>query len=58
MKIKILPIWKQRLFVIPMFFIPLLLSGCWSAEEINNIAIMNAIGVDLNQAGEYEVTSV
>ncbi|AGK52593.1 Ger(x)C family spore germination protein [Bacillus sp. 1NLA3E] len=58
MKIKILPIWKQRLFVIPMFFIPLLLSGCWSAEEINNIAIMNAIGVDFNHAGEYEVTSV
>jgi spore germination protein KC len=41
-----------------MLFIPFLLSGCWSAKEIHNLAIVNAMGIDINDAGEYELTTV
>ncbi|MBB2479501.1 Ger(x)C family spore germination protein [Bacillus sp. APMAM] len=34
------------------FLITFLLSGCWSSREINNLAIINAMGVDQNEKGE------
>lgn len=36
----------------------LTLSGCWSVQEINNLAIINVMGIDQNDAGEVEVTAV
>jgi spore germination protein KC len=32
------------------------ITGCWSSNEINDLAIINMMGVDLNEKGEYEVT--
>jgi spore germination protein KC len=34
------------------------LTGCWSAHEISNIAIVNALGIDQNDQGQLEVTTV
>jgi spore germination protein KC len=47
--------WRKAFIV---FFIPFLLSGCWSSTEIHDIAITNMIGVDLNEAGDFEITAV
>ncbi|WP_318505305.1 Ger(x)C family spore germination protein [Bacillus sp. T3] len=49
---------KQRIIICLCFLITLLLSGCWSSTEIHEMAITNIIGIDVNDAGEYEVTAV
>jgi spore germination protein KC len=36
----------------------LLLTGCWSVQEIDNLAITNVIGIDQNEAGEVVVTAL
>lgn len=36
----------------------LILSGCWSSNEINDLAILNILGIDENEAGEIEVSAV
>jgi spore germination protein KC len=43
---------------IQMIFLTFLLSGCWSAHEIHNLRIVNAMGIDVNDAGEFEITTV
>lgn len=43
---------KTSIKIFLCFLITFLLSGCWSSKEINNIAIINAIGVDQNEKGE------
>lgn len=43
---------------ITLLLLPLLLSGCWSAVEIHDMAIANVMSIDINEAGEYEVTAV
>lgn len=50
--------WKQRLMLIQLFLSPFILSGCWSSVEIHDMAITNIMGIDLNDAGEFEVTAV
>lgn len=42
---------------VSLLLLPLLLSGCWSSVEIHDMAITNLIGIDINEAGEYEVTA-
>ncbi|MFD1017690.1 Ger(x)C family spore germination protein [Thalassobacillus hwangdonensis] len=34
----------------------LLLSGCWNSRELDQLGITVAIGVDLNEQGEYELS--
>ncbi|WP_164670172.1 Ger(x)C family spore germination protein [Virgibacillus doumboii] len=53
-------LFKRLPFLRPMAMLVtiLLLSGCWSAKEINNLAIINVIGIDENDTGEVEVTAV
>ena len=36
----------------------LLLTGCWNYQELNSIAISTAIGVDKNDDGKYEVSTM
>lgn len=48
----------QRLMILQLLFIPFLLSGCWSAKEIHDLGIINALGIDFNEAGEFEITTV
>lgn len=48
----------RRLFVIASFVVMLSLTGCWSAHEINDLATVNVIGIDENDAGQVEVTVV
>jgi spore germination protein KC len=36
----------------------MLLSGCWSAKEINQIAIVLSVGVDRTDDGQYVVTAL
>jgi spore germination protein KC len=40
-----------------MFLLPLF-SGCWSSREIDNLAIINVLGIDQNEAGEYVISTV
>jgi spore germination protein KC len=35
----------------------LFLSGCWSSTEVDNLAIINVLGIDVNQKGDYELTA-
>ena len=44
--------------ILQLLFIPFLLSGCWSAKEIHDLGIINALGIDFNDAGEFEITTV
>ncbi|HJV18118.1 MAG TPA: Ger(x)C family spore germination protein [Bacillales bacterium] len=48
----------HRLLIVPLLFLPLLLSGCWSAKEIHKLGIVNTMGIDVNDAGEFEITTV
>jgi spore germination protein KC len=50
--------WIRLLTIIQIIFLPFLLSGCWSAKEIHNLGIVNAMGIDVNDAGEFEITTV
>jgi spore germination protein KC len=43
--------------VILLLILTLSLTGCWSAHEIDELAIVDVIGVDENEAGELEVTA-
>lgn len=36
----------------------LLLGGCWSSHETNNLAIINALGIDRGKDGNYIVTMI
>lgn len=48
---------KYRVFkLLPLFILVSLLSGCWSSVEIHDIAFINAMAVDLNKSGEYDVS--
>ncbi|WP_408007678.1 Ger(x)C family spore germination protein [Pseudalkalibacillus sp. A8] len=43
---------KLRLVLIPAFSI-VLLTACWSKIELNELALVSAIGIDKNEEGEY-----
>ncbi|MBO1512448.1 Ger(x)C family spore germination protein [Metabacillus bambusae] len=48
---------KLRTCLILLFLLPLL-SGCWSSREIDNLAIINVLGIDQNEVGEYVISTV
>jgi spore germination protein KC len=50
--------WAQLLCLNILLVGILTLPGCWSVQEINNLAIVNVMGIDQNDAGEVEVTAV
>jgi spore germination protein KC len=48
----------KQLFCTCLFFSGMIvLTGCWSATEINDLAIIDVLGIDLNEGGEFEVTA-
>ena len=49
---------KSFLFFLLLCSVSFILSACWSAKELHNLAIINAMGIDLNDKGDYEVTVV
>lgn len=50
--------WVRGLYAIVLVFALLSLTGCWSSAEINDLAVVNVMGVDRNEDGQVEVTSV
>jgi spore germination protein KC len=50
--------WVRSLYTMALLVAVLSLTGCWSADEINNLATINVIGIDENDAGQVEVTTV
>ena len=44
--------------IITLFGLNSVLSGCWSAHEINKLSIVNVIGIDETDSGELKVTTV
>lgn len=41
------------IFLIPLLFI---MTGCWNYRELNQLAITTAIGIDLTEEGNYQVS--
>ncbi len=48
----------KQLMLIQLLIITFLLTGCWSAVEIDDMIFINALAVDLNKKGEYEITAI
>lgn len=44
---------KSTILIILLTFLPFTLSGCWSSKQITDIALISAIGIDLNDEGKY-----
>ncbi|MFC4617107.1 hypothetical protein ACFO4N_00025 [Camelliibacillus cellulosilyticus] len=49
--------WKRIVMGGCVILVSLTLSGCWSSTEVNNLAIINTIGIDENKAGEIELSA-
>lgn len=45
---------KKLLVLLSLF----LLTGCWNYQELNSVAISTAIGIDKNDDGKYEVSTM
>jgi spore germination protein KC len=50
--------WIRPLYSTVLIVVVLSLTGCWSANETNNLGIINVLGIDENDAGQVEVTAV
>ncbi|WP_427071724.1 Ger(x)C family spore germination protein [Lysinibacillus fusiformis] len=46
---------KKNLIVLPLIFLILILSGCWSKRELNDLALVAALGIDFID-GEYAIS--
>lgn len=47
---------KVPLLLAFLMFSSFSLAGCWSDHEINKLALINAMGIDRNDTGDFEVT--
>ncbi|HEX6922179.1 MAG TPA: Ger(x)C family spore germination protein, partial [Bacillales bacterium] len=50
--------WIRGFQIVILSFALLSLSGCWSASEINNLAIVNVMAIDQSDNGQVEITAV
>jgi spore germination protein KC len=50
----------SKRFIASLFltFLVLTLTGCWSNQDIDDLAIINVLGIDQNEAGEYVISAV
>lgn len=46
---------KKNLIVLSLIFLILILSGCWSKRELNDLALVAALGIDFID-GEYAIS--
>lgn len=46
---------KKNLIVLSLIFLSLILSGCWSKRELNDLALVAALGIDFID-GEYAIS--
>lgn len=44
---------KSTILITLLIFLPFTMSGCWSSKQITDIALVSAIGIDLNDEGKY-----
>ncbi|MET1031031.1 Ger(x)C family spore germination protein [Domibacillus tundrae] len=47
---------RKWMFLLLMMTSTIFISGCWSKKELNEIAIISAIGMDKNEEGKYVKT--
>jgi spore germination protein KC len=48
---------KRKYFILTLHLVLcVLLAGCWSKKELTDLAIISAMGLDLNNKGEYVTT--
>ena len=50
--------WTRQLFFIALLVIIVSLTGCWSAKEVSDLAVVNVLGIDENDTGQVEITAV
>ncbi|MFD2924546.1 Ger(x)C family spore germination protein [Halobacillus naozhouensis] len=50
--------WTRLFQALVLLVMVLSLSGCWDADEINNLSTINLIGIDETDSGQVEVTAV
>jgi spore germination protein KC len=48
----------RLLLVLLLTTLPFLQTGCWSSNEINNLAITTALGIDKAEDGKYQITAL
>ena len=48
---------KRKFLILSLYLICCMpLAGCWSQKELNDVAIISALGLDLNEKGKYVAT--
>ncbi|UZN00803.1 hypothetical protein OL548_16005 [Lysinibacillus sp. MHQ-1] len=47
---------KKNLIIISLIFLILMLSGCWSKRELNDLALVAALGIDFVD-DEYAISA-
>ncbi|GGH88421.1 spore germination protein KC [Pullulanibacillus pueri] len=52
------PFLLKLLFPFLLLFVSIGLTGCWSAHEVNDLAIVNVMGIDQTKTGQLKVTTV
>ncbi len=50
--------WIRQLCAIVWLVTVLSLTGCWSSKEIDDLAVINVMGIDENDTGQVEITAV
>lgn len=47
---------RTLVLVVLLVLLSLSLTGCWSSHEINNLAIVDIMGIDQDDSGQFELT--
>lgn len=47
---------KKLAAALVLLLIPVFLTGCWNRKELNDILIVQAVGVDKNISGQFKIT--
>jgi spore germination protein KC len=50
--------WKRPAFAMVCLSLAAMLTGCWSAHEVNDLATINVMGIDSDGRGQVEVSAV
>jgi len=47
---------KKFAAALVLLLIPVFLTGCWNRKELNDILIVQAVGIDKNKSGDFKLT--